>query len=118
MLDATGALPGRDCSLHTVFVYTILWEVTHLHTAVVTLVAAGKLCINAIPSLVEARGNELVATITIMLIIATLAVILRLYARRISAAKLGPDDYWILIALILTYGLDVNSFFCEWHKGK
>ncbi|KAI4202070.1 MAG: hypothetical protein LQ350_002859 [Teloschistes chrysophthalmus] len=46
-----------------------------------------------------------------MLIIATVAVVLRLYARRISAAKLGPDDYWILIALILTYGLDITSFF-------
>ncbi|KAI4240047.1 MAG: hypothetical protein LQ352_007732 [Teloschistes flavicans] len=46
-----------------------------------------------------------------MLIIATLAVVLRLYARRISAAKLGPDDYWILIALLLTYGLDINSFY-------
>ncbi|KAL8684373.1 MAG: hypothetical protein Q9218_008319, partial [Villophora microphyllina] len=64
-----------------------------------TLSAARSLCVAAIPDLVESRGGELVATVTVMLIIATLAVVLRLYARRISAAKLGPDDYWILIAL-------------------
>ncbi|KAL8650348.1 MAG: hypothetical protein Q9210_003872 [Variospora velana] len=72
---------------------------------------ARQLCVAAVPNLVENRGNDLVATITVMLVIATLAVLLRLYARRISRSKLGVDDYLILVALILTYGLDITSFF-------
>ncbi|KAL8931271.1 MAG: hypothetical protein Q9211_007094, partial [Gyalolechia sp. 1 TL-2023] len=69
------------------------------------------LCLAAIPTLDENRGGELVAAVTVMMIIATTAVFLRLYARRISASKLGADDYIILLALILTYGLDINSYF-------
>ncbi|KAL8941997.1 MAG: hypothetical protein Q9216_001930 [Gyalolechia sp. 2 TL-2023] len=46
-----------------------------------------------------------------MMIIATTAVFLRLYARRISVSKLGADDYLIILALFLTYGLDINSYF-------
>ncbi|KAL8947284.1 MAG: hypothetical protein Q9222_006421, partial [Ikaeria aurantiellina] len=64
-----------------------------------TLAAARELCISAIPSLTESRGGELVATVTIMLVVATIAVILRLYARKISASRLGADDYLILVAL-------------------
>ncbi|KAL8799507.1 MAG: hypothetical protein Q9182_005845 [Xanthomendoza sp. 2 TL-2023] len=77
-----------------------------------TLSASRDLCVAAIPSLaVESRGGELVATVTVMMIIASIAVLLRLYARRISAAKLGKDDYLIIVALIFTYGLDIISFY-------
>ncbi|KAL8751681.1 MAG: hypothetical protein Q9184_005993 [Pyrenodesmia sp. 2 TL-2023] len=72
---------------------------------------ARKLCVAALPSLLESRSKELVATVTVMLIIATIAVILRLYARRISRSMLGVDDYLIIVALILTYGLDINAFY-------
>lgn len=67
---------------------------------VVTQSVARQLCVAAVPKLVENRGNDLVATITVMLVIATLAVLLRLYARRISRSKLGVDDYLILVALV------------------
>ncbi|KAL9048080.1 MAG: hypothetical protein Q9206_006257 [Seirophora lacunosa] len=77
----------------------------------VTLSVARQLCVAAVPTLLENRGHELVATIAVMLVIATLAVLLRLYARRVSRSKFGTDDYLILVALILTYGLDITSFF-------
>ncbi|KAI4269949.1 MAG: hypothetical protein L6R38_007281 [Xanthoria sp. 2 TBL-2021] len=76
-----------------------------------TFSVAKDLCLTAIPSLAESRGGELVATVTVLMIIATIAVILRLYARRISGAKFGTDDYMIVVALILTYGLDINSYY-------
>ncbi|KAI4100346.1 MAG: hypothetical protein LQ339_005519 [Xanthoria mediterranea] len=79
--------------------------------AIATFSVAKDLCLTAIPSLAESRGGELVATVTILMVIATLAVILRLYARKISGTKLGTDDYMIVVALILTLGLDVNSYF-------
>ncbi|KAL8922146.1 MAG: hypothetical protein Q9208_005341 [Pyrenodesmia sp. 3 TL-2023] len=90
---------------------TTLAESCNRHDQEVTLSVARKLCVAALPSLLESRGKELVATVTVMLIIATIAVILRLYARRISRSKLGVDDYLIIVALILTYGLDINAFY-------
>lgn len=96
--------------------------------AIATFSVAKDLCLTAIPSLAESRGGELVATVTILMVIATLAVILRLYARKISGTKLGTDDYMIVVALVcflclqemlhlideaklLTYGLDINSYY-------
>ncbi|KAL8884651.1 MAG: hypothetical protein Q9215_007353 [Flavoplaca cf. flavocitrina] len=76
-----------------------------------TFAAAKDLCLTAIPSLAESRGGELVATVTVLMIIATIAVILRLYARKVSGAKFGTDDYLIVVALILTFGLDTNSYY-------
>ena len=65
-----------------------------------TFAAAKDLCLTAIPSLAESRGGELVATVTVLMIIATIAVILRLYARKVSGAKFGTDDYLIVVALV------------------
>ncbi|KAL9601880.1 MAG: hypothetical protein Q9219_002233 [cf. Caloplaca sp. 3 TL-2023] len=42
--------------------------------------------------------------------VSTVAVILRLIARKISAAPYGADDFLILVALVLTYGLNINEF--------
>ncbi|CAL8581168.1 hypothetical protein XPA_006871 [Xanthoria parietina] len=98
------------------------------HDQATTFSVAKDLCLTAIPSLAESRGGELVATVTILMVIATLAVILRLYARKISGTKLGTDDYMIVVALVcflclqemlhsidevklLTYGLDINSYY-------
>ncbi|KAI4212892.1 MAG: hypothetical protein LQ351_004417 [Letrouitia transgressa] len=41
-------------------------------------------------------------------IVSILAVLLRIKARRIKRAKLGGDDYTILIALVLTIGVTIN----------
>ncbi|KAL8832390.1 MAG: hypothetical protein Q9170_004891 [Blastenia crenularia] len=41
--------------------------------------------------------------------VSTVAVILRLIARKISAARYGADDILIIIALVLTYALNVNE---------
>ncbi|KAL8866696.1 MAG: hypothetical protein Q9174_006145, partial [Haloplaca sp. 1 TL-2023] len=91
-----------------------------------TLAAASRLCTAAVPSLLDNRGGGLVATITILLIIAILAVVLRLWARKISRVRLGADDYWIIVSLvcssvpvigkcpdiwkILVFGLDATSY--------
>lgn len=42
------------------------------------------------------------------LVIAIAAVILRFYARQIKSQKLGPDDWTVLVALILSIGVTVN----------
>lgn len=65
-----------------------------------SLSVARQLCVAAVPSLVESRGNELVTTIVVMMVIASIAVLLRLYARRISKSKIGVDDVLIIVALV------------------
>lgn len=116
-------LGEQSCTINSIY-----HEMPLTRLAIATFSVAKDLCLTAIPSLAESRGGELVATVTILMVIATLAVILRLYARKISGTKLGTDDYMIVVALvcfprlqrilhfidevqILTYGLDVNSYF-------
>ena len=47
--------------------------------------------------------------VAVMSVISTLAVILRLIARRISAARYGADDVLVVVALFLTYALNANE---------
>ena len=61
------------------------------------------------PSLNDDRGTEIVAFVAVMTAISTIAVILRLIGRRISAARYGADDFLIIAALVLTYGLNINE---------
>ena len=61
------------------------------------------------PSLNDNRGTEIVAFVAVMTAISTIAVILRLIGRRISAAHYGADDFLIIAALVLTYGLNINE---------
>ncbi len=44
-----------------------------------------------------------------MTVVSTVAVILRFIGRKISAAPYGIDDALIIVALVLTYGLNVNE---------
>ncbi|KAL8734527.1 MAG: hypothetical protein Q9166_001427 [cf. Caloplaca sp. 2 TL-2023] len=44
-----------------------------------------------------------------MTAVSTVAVILRMLGRRVSAAKYGADDFLIVVALVLTYGLNANE---------
>ncbi|KAI4136930.1 MAG: hypothetical protein L6R39_007558 [Caloplaca ligustica] len=70
---------------------------------------AQRVCLNAIPSLNDSRETEIVAMVAVMTVVSTIAVILRLLGRRISAAPYGVDDFFIIVALILTYGLNMNE---------
>lgn len=63
---------------------------------------ASQLCGNAIPSLKDSRGPEIIAAIVVIMVLATLAVVLRLGSRKISAAEFGKDDFLIVLALVST----------------
>ena len=67
---------------------------------VATLLAARELCTAAVPRLNDSRQPEAVGSIIVMLVLATLAVVLRLLSRKISAARFGIDDYLIVLALV------------------
>ena len=50
----------------------------------------------------DSRQHEVVAAITTVLTLATVAVIFRVVARRLTKASLQKDDYMIFAALVLT----------------
>lgn len=55
-----------------------------------------------VPSLHDYRGNEIIASFTVVSVLAYLAVLLRFISRKISHAKYDIDDYLILVALVYT----------------
>ena len=46
------------------------------------------------------RRTAVIVVPIFMGLLATICVVLRLYARRIKRAPLGPDDYTIIVALV------------------
>lgn len=50
------------------------------------------------------------ASITIMIVIATVAVMMRCMARRISNLKFGLDDWLIMLALVWSYGVTITQY--------
>ena len=68
-----------------------------------------QLCQSVIPSLNDSRQTEIVAIVAVMTVVSTVAVILRLLGRRVSVAEYGIDDFLIVVALVLTYGLNINE---------
>ena len=70
----------------------------YLHVA--SLPSTQRICAKAVPWLNENRGPAFVAAITILTVLATIVVILRVIARRISKLKFGMDDWLIVLALV------------------
>ncbi len=50
----------------------------------------------------ETRWSGAVVASAILVLLATLSVILRAWARKIAGAKYGADDYGVLVALVRT----------------
>lgn len=71
-----------------------MWVAAMVHTRTI--------CIDAVPWLNHNRGPEIVGALTTLTIIATIAVILRFLARRVSGSLYGWDDWLILFALVCT----------------
>ena len=67
---------------------------------IATLAAAGELCTAAEPSLNDSRQSEILAAVIVMMALSTIAVVLRLISRKISAARIGIDDGLMVLALV------------------
>lgn len=61
--------------------------------------------IEAVPWLGKDRGPEFNGAVTVILILATLTVILRFIARRVSRSPYGYDDWLVLVALVMNLSL-------------
>lgn len=69
------------------------------------------MCGDLVPSLNKNRSKELIASFSIVLGLVWLAVALRFISRRVAAAKLGLDDWLILVALVRRLGLPLKTYY-------
>ncbi|KAL8950977.1 MAG: hypothetical protein Q9222_003011 [Ikaeria aurantiellina] len=60
------------------------------------------ICIEAVPWIGHSRAPELIGAAATLMVLATISVILRFMARRISAVSYGPDD-WLMLASLIFY---------------
>ena len=65
-----------------------------------TLGFAAQLCSTVIPSLKDNKGPEVDTVVITIMVLATIAVSLRLIARWISPKNYGTDDFLIIFALV------------------
>lgn len=65
-----------------------------------TLHLAQNYCGGVLPSLYDNRRKEIIAILVVMMFASTGAVALRIAARKMSSAKYGLDDLFVLIALV------------------
>lgn len=77
-------------------------------TIAVALAFLRQTCGDLVPSLNKSRSDEIIAFYTVVLGLAWIAVALRFFARKVAAAKLGMDDWLILIALVRNHQLLVS----------
>ena len=52
------------------------------------------------PSLNDSRQPEILAAVIVMMALSAIAVVLRLIARKVSAARIGIDDGLMVVALV------------------
>ena len=71
-----------------------------VHCCPESVLMTQRICSNAVPWLKDSRQSVVVASITSLLVLATVAVILRVVARRIAKVKFGIDDWLIGVALV------------------
>lgn len=64
------------------------------------IVNTREICVDALPWLGHDRSPEYFGAVTVLLILSTLAVVLRFLARSIARSSYGYDDWIMLFALV------------------
>ncbi|KAL8652546.1 MAG: hypothetical protein Q9210_002615 [Variospora velana] len=77
------------------------------------MVNTREICVAAVPWLNDNRGPEITGSLAILIILATIAVVLRFVARHITQTSYGLDDWLMFFALVWEYGLATIFFFGE-----
>lgn len=86
---------------------------TSTNELIVTTTMLQHLCGYLVPSLHDYRGGEVIGIFTTIMVLAILAVIARFISRHIAAAKIGADDYLVLVALVR----NLNTFMYNIFRG-
>lgn len=67
---------------------------------VVTTTLLQRMCGRLVPSLNDYRGHELIGFYVFAITLAYIAVVMRFVSQKISGARIGLDDYLLLVALV------------------
>ena len=62
--------------------------------------------------LAQTRGPRVVAGAAVVFSLATIAVICRIWARRMKRLPLGADDWWAIAALPFCLGMFILDLYC------
>ncbi|KAL8893717.1 MAG: hypothetical protein Q9192_004995 [Flavoplaca navasiana] len=72
-------------------------------------------CVAAVPSLDANRVPEIIGAVTVLTILATIAVVLRFFARSVQSAQYGYDDWLMVVALIGQYIFSAIQYLAVQH---
>jgi hypothetical protein len=61
---------------------------------------------------IKPDGIANLVTVVVFVILDTIAVGLRLLAKKRNKRRLGSDDYWMLVALVFMYGWTALIIYC------
>ncbi|KAL8869306.1 MAG: hypothetical protein Q9174_004369, partial [Haloplaca sp. 1 TL-2023] len=113
-IGQAGCGPSLECiCADDMFFFTITGVVATTcdpATAQSAIATTRSICIEAVPELDQTRGPEVVAAITVLTVLATIAVALRFLARHVARAQYGWDDWTMLFALLWEYGLSAVQY--------
>ena len=71
-----------------------------MHCRPESVLTTQRICSSAVPWLNDSRQLYVVVSVSVLVALATVAVILRVVARRITKVKFGIDDWLIGLALV------------------
>ena len=91
----------------------VCWAWIDIDESTATLAIIPQVCFEAAPSLKGSRRPEAVASITVVWALAILAVILRLFSRKIASVRYGMDDYLIVLGLVSNSVLAYDRSFVQ-----
>ncbi|KAL8715451.1 MAG: hypothetical protein Q9220_000785 [cf. Caloplaca sp. 1 TL-2023] len=73
------------------------------------IVTTREICVEAVPWLNDNRGPEVAGAVATLTVLATVAVVLRFVARRVSGVSYGVDD-WLMLAALRLRDANSNSY--------
>ena len=59
------------------------------------------------------RGPEIIRATSVVAVLATLALVARLAARRLKKTSLGASDYAVVVGWMTGWGLNISLLFCK-----
>ena len=59
------------------------------------------------------RGPEIIRAVFVVAILAKLALVARLAARRLKKTRLGASDYTVVVGWLMAWSFNINMYLCK-----
>ena len=64
-------------------------------------------------NLEDNRGPEIIRAVSVVAVLATLALVARLAARRLKKTRLGASDYAVILGWLMAWGFNIVMYICK-----